>query len=409
MSDSPKSKPKWRWVRIILTIIICLGIISASVAAVVVINQTEPTAQKIESTRKSAALVETMTVQRGAFSPQIVVLGSVEPASDVILSPRVSGQVLLMGPKLVPGGMIKKGDLLLKIDPADFENAVSIKESELQQTQASLKIEEGRQSVAKQELALLEGTIQGADRELVLREPQIASIRAEVSAAEAAVQRAKLDLERTEIFAPFDAHVMSRSVNVGSQVRPGDELARLVGVEEYWIMASVPIRHLKWIQFQDKDQRGSEVILRNSDSWPAGVTRTGTVARMIGTLDPQTRLASVLITVQDPLSLESDAPPLILETLMETHITGRTIEDVIQLNREHIHEGDTVWVMKDGKLEIRRVEIVFRDGEDAYIQSGLSSGDEVVITNLATVAEGIGLRKAATTPIQTENSGEVLD
>ncbi len=122
----------------------------------------------------------------------------------------MSGQVTELSPKLVPGGMVREGDLLLRIDPADFENAVSISKSELEQAEASLEIEQGRQSLAKKELELLEGTIDETNRALVLREPQIASIRAEVSAAKAAVERAELDLERSSVFAPFDAQILSR-------------------------------------------------------------------------------------------------------------------------------------------------------------------------------------------------------
>lgn len=218
-------------------------------------------------------------------------------------------------------------------------------------------------------------------------------MRAEVSAAEAAVERARLDLQRTSISAPFDAQILSRTVNVGSQVSPGDELARLVGVDEYWVMASVPVRALYWVQFPEQDGQGSKVTLHNPDTWPPGVTREATVSRMIGSLDQQTRLAQVLITVQDPLARNTDEPPLILDTLLETHIEGRPIENVVRLDRDYVHERDTVWVMKDGKLEIRETQILFRDAEFVYIQEGLESGEEVVTTTLATVAEGIDLRK----------------
>ena len=114
---------------------------------------------------------------------------------------------------------------------------------------------------------------------------------------------------------------------------------------------------------------------------------------MIGTLDQQTRLARVLITVDDPLGQKSDVPPLILDTLIETEIEGKPIEDVVRLRREYVRNQDTVWVMKDEKLEIRKTEVVFRDAEYAYIRKGLESGEEVVTTTLATVAEGVGLRK----------------
>jgi hypothetical protein len=125
---------------------------------------------------------------------------------------------------------------------------------------------------------------------------------------------------------------------------------------------------------------------------------------MIGSLDQQTRLARVLITVSDPLARNLDAPPLILNTLIETVIEARPLEDVVRLQRDYVREEDTVWVMKDGKLEIRQTEVVFRDADYAYIRSGLESGDEVVLTTLATVAEGIGLRKIETSQ---ERRGDV--
>ncbi|MCA9211483.1 MAG: efflux RND transporter periplasmic adaptor subunit, partial [Planctomycetales bacterium] len=357
------------------------------------INRTEPTAEQINTRRQSAALVETAQLERGTYSPQLVVLGTVEPAQEIVLSPRIRGQITELSEKFVPGGMAQKGDLLLQIDPADFENAISIRESELEQAEASLAIEEGRQSVAKQELALLGDTIDELNRALVLREPQYASIKSQVSAAEAAVQRAQLDLERTRVVAPFDAQILRRSANIGSQVGPGDDIGRLVGVDEYWIMTAVPVRSLRWIQFPDSDTPGSKVTLHYPDAWGHGVKREAQVARMIGALDEQSRLARVLVTVPDPLGQSSDDPPLILDTLIEVRIEGKQIDDVVRVRREHLHAGDTVWVMKNEKLEIREPVIEFNDAEYAYVSEGLESGEEIVTTTLATVAEGIGLRK----------------
>ncbi|WP_372722187.1 efflux RND transporter periplasmic adaptor subunit [Novipirellula sp.] len=388
-----QSPPKWRWFGVVGTLIACVAILSASAAAIVVINRTEPTAKQIKATRKSAALVEAMTVKRGTFSPTLRVLGTVQAAQEIVLSPRVSGQVVEVSPQFLPGGRVRKGDLLLRIDPADYENALSIQESELEQTEASLKIEEGRQSLAQKELRLLEGTIDDTNRELVLRAPQIASIRAEVNAAKAAVERAKLDLARSSVFAPFDAQVISRSVNVGSQVSPGDELARLVGIDEYWVSAALPVRSLRWVQFATSEQPGSNVTLLNPDAWPLGTQKQARVARMIGTVDERTRLAQVLVTVPDPLGETSDTPPLILQSLIEVQIEGRAMKDVVRLDRRYVREGDTVWVMQEGQLQIRDTEVLFRDAEYAYIGEGLQSGDEVVTTTLATVAEGVGLRK----------------
>ena len=399
MNDVSQKSVYRRWISILGNTLACLVILGASAAAIVVINRTEPTAQQVNAKRKSAALVETVTAERGTYSPQLVVLGTVQPARDVILSPRVRGQVTELSPEFVPGGMVRNGETLLQIDPEDFENAVSIRESELQQAQASLEIEQGRQSLAKKELALLGDAIDASNRALVLREPQFKSIKSQVSAAEAAVERAKLDLERSRVVAPFDAQILSRSVNVGSQVAPGDELGQLVGIEEYWIMAAVPIRSLRWVQFPESEKQGSAVTLRDPDAWGHGVERQARVTRMIGALDEESRLARVLITAPDPLSRQSDAPPLILDTLIDVQIEGKPIEDVIRLSREYVHEGDTVWVMKNGQLEIRDTEIVFRDAQYAYIRDGVERGEEVVTTTLATVADGVGLRKVNATSV----------
>ncbi|MCG6158171.1 efflux RND transporter periplasmic adaptor subunit [Rubinisphaera margarita] len=394
------------WLRIVGSVFACACILGAAAGAIVVINNTEPTARQTKATRKSAALVETVVAERGTYSPTISVLGTVEPAQEIVLSPRVSGQVTSLSPKFVPGGMVNVGDPLMRIDPTDFRNALSIRKSELDQVEASLQIEEGRQLLAQQELELLQDTIKDLNRSLVLREPQIASIRAELAAAKAEMERAQIDLDRTDITAPFDAQILSRSVNVGSQVSPGDELAQLVGVDEYWIMASVPMRSLRWIQFPDVDGQSSPVTLRNPDTWPPGVERKAEVARLIGTLDEQTRLARVLITVPDPLGREEDVPALILDTLMETEIQGRPLEDVVRVEREYVRDNDTVWILKEGQLEIREVEIAYRDALFAYITAGLDGGEEIVMTNLATVAEGIRLRKPDAPPESPETASE---
>lgn len=405
MSD--ETRPTFRWLRILGTLVLCAIILAASLYTLKLINETEPVAEPMSAVRKSAALVETQKVTRETHHPRLVVLGTVTPAQDLTLSPRVRGQILEVSSQFVPGQTVRKGAPLLTLDPADFENALAIRESELRQKQASLEIEEGRRDLAEKELALLEDTIQATNRDLVLRVPNIASIRAEIKAAEASVKQAKLDLERTKIVAPFDAQILRRTVDVGSQVTPGDDLARLVGIDEYWIMASVPVRSLKWMQFEDTDGVSSEVILRNPGVWPEGSTRSGQVASMIGRLDPSTRLAQVLIIVKDPLAHVIEGPALIIDTLVETEIQGRPLHDVVRLSRDYIRSRDTVWVMKNDQLEIRNPVIAFRDAEFAYITEGLETGDEVVITNLSSVAPGIGLKKEGTSsPTSDKETGD---
>ena len=393
MSQSGQPRTPRRWLNILLNIVLSVIILAGSAAVVWFIYSTEPTAQKVKTKRKSSALVETVTAKRATFSPQLGVLGTVEPVQDIVVSPQVRGQVMELSKSFVPGGMVRKGDMLLCIEPADFQNVLSVRQSELEQVQADWEMEEGRKKLATQELELLGDSIGGINRALVLREPQSASMKSKLNAAKALVERAKIDLKRCELIAPFDAQVLRRSVNVGSQVDQGDDLGQLVGVDQYWVIATIPVRNLRWVKFPTENQPGSNVTLRNPDAWGPDVQRQGRVARMIGALDQQTRLARVVVTVDDPLGQKSDLPPLILDTLIDAKIEGVAIDNVVRLEREFVHDRDTVWVMKENQLEIRETEIVFRDAQYAYIKEGLENGDQVVTTTLATVANGVKLRR----------------
>jgi len=215
-----------------------------------------------------------------------------------------------------------------------------------------------------------------------------------VASARADVRRARLDIDRTSVEAPFDAHVLSRDVNLGSQVSPGTTLGRLVGLDSYWIEATVPVRQLQWLSVPDGDEPGSRVTVRNRNAWPPDASRQGEIFRLIGELEGDTRLARVLVEVRDPLAREAgpDTPRLMLGEFVECRIEGRRLDDVVRIERDYIREGDTIWLMVDGRLVIQPVSIVVEDERYAYIDEGLSADDRVVTTRLATVQEGLRLR-----------------
>jgi RND family efflux transporter MFP subunit len=376
------------------TLLICILILLAGGGITTLIFMTEPTAQREGATRETAMLVEVTSAKRGDFRPAIIATGAVQPAEEVMLSPRVSGMVIRRSPAFVPGGFVRKGQTLLQIDPADYQNTLELRKSDLRQALAELSIEQGRQDVARQDYELLGDTLSEEKVALVLREPQLEAVKARVEAARAAVRQAELQLERTAVKAPFNAHILSRNVNLGSQIAPGDDLGRLVGIDQYWVMATVPLSHLRWLDFPDGGrEKGSQVMIRNRTAWPEGQYRQGRLYKLVGALEDQTRLARVLVSAPDPLARWSDSlPALIIGSFVETSIEAAELEDVVRLNRDYIRENETVWVMKDGKLHIQDVDIIFQDAQYAYLRSGLSENDQVVVTNLSTVTEGARLR-----------------
>ncbi|MBS3806188.1 MAG: efflux RND transporter periplasmic adaptor subunit [Bacteroidales bacterium] len=378
------------------TILFSLFILLVGVIVTVVIFSTEPTAERGGATKKTAMLVDVIEAEKGTYSPRIRAMGAVEPSKDIILSPRVGGEILRRTEAFTPGGHVRKGELLLQIDPADYRNVLQQRKSDLRQAVADLNIEMGRQNVAQKDYQLLDENLSQEQEELILRKPQLNAARSGVEAARAAASQAELDLQRTTIEAPFDAQILSRNVNMGSQVARGDNLGRLVGVETYWVEATVPLSKLRWLEFpKDQTSKGSPVRVRNRSAWQPGEYRQGYLYKLVGSLENQTRMARVLVSVSDPLGYEKqnqDVPALMIGSYVEANIRAREIPGVIRLNRGYVRDNETVWVMEDKKLHIRDVEIVFRDDQYAYIQQGLNEGEKIVTTNLSTVVEGAPLR-----------------
>ncbi len=391
------------------TLIISSIILVVAVGIAILIFRTEPTAQRVGATRETAMLVDVINAEHGTFSPTIVAMGSVEPEQDIFLSPRVSGEIVELAPGFIPGGFVEKGEMLLHIDPADYRNRLQQRQSDLHQAVADLNIEEGRQQVAKQDYQLLDENLTAENQALVLRQPQLNAARARVEAARAAVEQSKLDLQRTTIKAPFDAHILSRNANVGSQVAPGDNLGRLVGRDVYWVAATVPLSKLRWIDFPEDGSMGANVQIRNRAAWPEDEYREGHIYKLVGALEPQTRMARVLVSVPDPLAFLPESkskPALMIGSFVETRIQAKEIADVVRLNRDYVRKNDTVWVMEDSTLAIRDVDIEFQDANYAYIRNGVNGGERIVTTSLTTVVNGAKLRlqESDTTRVTMRNA-----
>ncbi len=395
--DDSAARPETGRAGRIKTAFISLAILVAGAVLVWFVFLSEPTATRGPDTAlETAMLVDITTAERQDYRPTITAMGRVRAARELTLRPRVSGQIIDRASEFTPGGMVDEGEMLVKIDPADYEATLQQRRSELSQARSDLDIEQGQQNVAEQEFELLGEELSGSNKALVLRQPQLEQARASVESAEAALKQAQLELDRTSVTAPFNARVLSREISVGTQVSTGEEMGRLVGVEKYWVEATIPQSHLRWLRFDERSgETGAPATIRNNTAWPEDQHREGRLQRLVGELDETSRLARVLITVEDPLALESetaDKPPLLIGSFLNTTIEGRKLEDVVRLNRNHIRRNDTVWIMEDGELSIRDADIAFRDAEYASVTSGVEAGESVITSDVATVVEGADLR-----------------
>ncbi|WP_020585381.1 efflux RND transporter periplasmic adaptor subunit [Desulfobacter curvatus] len=343
---------------------------------------------------KTAPVVDVMKVDPDRVIAQIRAMGTVQPDKEVVIKSQVAGTVIQVAPEFVQGGLIRKGRTMVRIDPADYTLAVSKAQSALAQAQADFEIEKGQQQIAKEELKLMStmspNEIQATS--LVLRKPQLEQARAAVASAQSDLEAARLDLERTRITAPFHALVLSKEVDKGAMAAVQGTLASLVDVACYQVEVQVPLDRLDRIRVHET--KGSPARIR---SLYAGREWEGRVVRTTGAVTEQSRMAGVIIQVDDPLGLgpAKGRPAMLLDDHVEAIIEGQAFDHVFSLPRTLVREDSSLWIYNDGRLEIRKVAPVWIENDRVFVQSGLSPGDLVVSSDLSAPVPGMALTLAS--------------
>jgi len=381
----------------LLTFGLPVVVIAVGVVIAAVLVKTSPRSKPLPPQR-TARLVETMTVELVAQPTIIRAFGTVQPSREVVVYPRVRGEIIAMSPDLIPGGRFDIGDGLLEIDPIDFELAVHQRETDVASAKASLALEMGQQAVALREYELLGESISDENRDLVLRKPQLAQAEATLAATESALDLAELDLERTRVRVPFNASIRARNVNVGMQVTTATPLVTVTGSDEYWVELTVPVNQLQWIRVPGRDEdSGSMVRVRSQGSGSGDSYREGTVLRLLPDLEPNGRLARLLVSVKDPLALLPETAgkqALIIGDYVSAEIDGIGIPSAVALERRFFRDGDRVWLMNaDKRLEIRPVTVVFRSMDALLVTDGLANGEQIIVTDLPAAVEGMTVRR----------------
>ncbi len=358
--------------------------------------------EKTDDKPSALVSVKTLPVVLGNFPLEIEVLGLVRAAKESVLKAQVSGEVIWTGDEFIPGGFFEKDAPILKIDPADYALDVQMRKAALAQMQAALKIEKGQQDTAKEELAMLKRSTgkKFESTDLALRKPQLEQAQADIDSAQAGLDMAELNLERTTLSAPFNAILTARNTDVGNIVSSQDNLGTLVSTDEYWIDVDVPLADIRWLEVP-----GSTAVITLDGG--RGV-RKGRLIKMTGTLNEQSRLAGMIVSVADPLLREDHDEglyPLILGDYARITLVGKTLKDAARIGQSFVRGADKVWLERDGKLVIQTVEIVHKDREYAYITQGLKDGDRLITSNIITPVDGMNISVIAPNAAKESTDG----
>ncbi len=380
--------------RPIVRILLALVILSIGAGTAAYLKNSAPRTQK-RPPAKLSPTVQVETVQPCGYQVVVTAMGTVIPASKLVLKSRVSGEIVGIHPEFTEGGFFKKDMKVLQIDPVDYELALVRKRSAVAEAEYALKLELGHQAVAKREWELLSGSqpAQELEEELVLRKPHLDKAGASLAAAEADLRSAMLDLNRTHITVPFNAMVRLKSVDLGSQVTPQDAMAELVGTDAYRIQVSIPVDRLEWIKIpgQAGDSGSKARII-----YGQGHECDGIVIRLMGDLSDEGRMARILVEVADPLGLntpEKDRAPLLIGEYVRVKIEGRRLDGVFKIPRTALRDNSSVWIAGEKQtLEIRKVRPVWRDADLVLLQDGLKPGERLIVSDLAAAVEGMAVR-----------------
>jgi RND family efflux transporter MFP subunit len=387
---------KQKAIKIILPIIILLvGII---VMRSLIVNR--PVPQK-QARVNPGALVKVIKVEKQDRQLKVFGTGTVQPEQEVTITLQVNGVINKVVPGFTAGAFFRKGELLFAVESIDYELALDRAKASLIRAENEITIVESKAAVARKEWERLKLKDQKEPNPLIVYGPQSEDARANRDVALANLKQAELDLQRTKIRAPFNCLVRKEEVGEGKYVRAGNNVAMVASVDAAEIVVPLPLDDLRWLSIprQGNSEKGSTATVR-LDLGGKMYQWQGHLVRSLGEVDMRSRMAQVVVRVEDPYKLlaEVNTQKLNLELGMfvEVVFQGETLTDLTEIPRAALREDSTVWIMDNNqKLKITPVEIIQHQKNTVLIGSGLDNGDLVIMTTLPGGTDGMKLRSVS--------------
>ncbi|MHC4165639.1 MAG: efflux RND transporter periplasmic adaptor subunit [Planctomycetota bacterium] len=400
-SGNVRTKPRG-WVQLIIAVVVlALG----ALGVFLLIKYRKPPQREEPVVLAPLVEVEQLAVQ----DIQMIVrgYGTVSPRVEVEIVPEVPGKVVHVNPQLKAGGLIRANEKIIEIDPRDYELAVQQADAAVAEAQVRLDTEKAEAQVARKEWEQLHPNTEPSSP-LVLRDPQIRRAQASLKSAKAQLATANLRLERTSLSFSFDVLVMNERVDLGQYVVVGQSLGSAYGIEAVEIEVPLEDDELAWFDVFDSTAQlnGGNVP---ADSTTAQVKAdfggsehiwTGRVVRTTGQVDRTSRMVSVVVEVTNPFDTSGGKPPLLPGVFAEVLIEGSVLKNAVAVPRDAVRESNKVWVVAEGRLHIKTLEIARADKDFAYAISGLEEAAQIVVSSLDVVTEGMAVRTQADNPAE---------
>lgn len=314
------------------------------------------------------------------------------------MTTEVSGLVIYKSPNLFKGGIVKENELLWKVDSTNYKTLFEVERSNYEKAILDLEIEKGRQEVAKKDWDMLSKEIRDEllDSKLALRVPHLKEKEVNVEAAKSRLEKAKKDLERTKVYSPFEAVVIDEEIEEGRFISSQQPVAKIVAVDSFDVFTSIPLEELRLIPINELKKADNKRVVVSQKVGDELISTYGKVNRLLGELDNIGRMAKLVISIQDPLgnfSESSDQFPFLLGTFVTVKIIGKKLQDVYEIPRRALREGDSVWVVdSEERLSFKKVSVQHKSEDFVVISDGLQDGDKVVLSEISFPYNGMKVR-----------------
>lgn len=315
---------------------------------------------------------------------QVVTQGEARPRTEIDLVPQVGGKIVFVSDNFIEGGIFRKGEVLLRIEAADYEVAKVRAEANVAQAEQLLVREMAEGEIARQDYEELG---RGEPTALALRTPQKQQAEAALQAAKAELQAANLQLQRTAVRAPFSGRVKSKLADTGQFVTPGARMGRIFSTDI--VEVRLPLTDLNLskmdlpIAYVAKSQAEAPIVQLSATIGGVLQKWEGRIMRTDPTYDTQTRALFAIAEVFDPYGngRSDGGVPLAPGLFLDASIEGKSFESVIVIARDGLRPDNEVYVVDDkGKSEIRKASVLDSNAKYAYLLGGVEVGELVILS-----------------------------
>lgn len=320
--------------------------------------------------------------------------GTVQARTTSTLIPEVRGRIINVASNFREGAFFEEGDVLLEIDDGDYQTELIVADAALAQAELREFEESARYEQAKLDWARLNPGQEA--NPLTLREPQIKQARASTASAAARVANAKRNLERTKIKAPFAGRVLSKTVDVGQYISPGNQMARIYAVDFAEVRLPLTATQYSFLDlpsvYRGENPSLSEGPRVTLKSTVGGTTHEwrGRIVRAEGSVDTKTRQLFVVAQIRNPYGFtEEGRPPLKVGSFVQAEIAGKTLSDVYVMPRVLLRENEYVLLVdKENYLARKSVSVAWETDDVIVVNEGLVAGDKLCLTEVPFALEG---------------------